>query len=425
MKSPTPARAGLRALLRPATGFVVLAALVSLAGSARISAAEPRAPATPNAQRIELYVGDTTLLDARARRIAVGNGRVLSVTEVDGRQLLLLGESAGVSAMEVWTRDGGYRRFVVTVLEYSGEALLTQVQRLLEGTHQVTARLAGDRIVLEGQRVSALDRERAGAVVKAYPARVFDFIDKVGWDAMIHMQVSILEVRRSATDALGIRWDNLLQGPVVIINSAASGARRGRIEWNATLSSTIDLLRQRGDARVVAEPTLSCRSGGEAHFVAGGELPVPVLNGQGTPDVQFREYGVILDVKPAADDAGNIYARIETEVSDIDRSVQVMGVPGILKRHSNTEVNVRAGETIVIAGLLSHSGSHDRHGLPGLGAIPLLSGLFQSHTHERQESELVVFITPRIVTARPAPPGGADPGLQQLERAEHALHSVE
>jgi pilus assembly protein CpaC len=403
-----------------------VAALASLIGSVRSSAAEPRAQATSSAQRIELYVGDTSLLDARAKRIAVGNGRVLSVTEVDGRQLLLLGESAGVSAMEVWTRDGGYRRFVVTVLEYSGEALLAQVQRLLEGTHQVSARLAGDRVVLEGQRVSALDRERAEAVVKAYPARVFDFIDKVGWDAMIHMQVSILEVRRSATDALGIRWDNLLQGPVATFSSGASGAsgaRRGHIEWNATLSSTIDLLRQRGDARVIAEPTLSCRSGGEAHFVAGGELPVPVLNGQGSPDVQYREYGVILDVKPAADDAGNVYARIETEVSDIDRSVQVMGVPGILKRHSNTEVNVRAGETIVIAGLLSQSGSHDQHGLPGLGAIPVLSGLFQSHTHQRQESELVVFITPRIVTARPAPPDSVDPGLQQLERAERARHS--
>jgi pilus assembly protein CpaC len=378
-----------------------------------------------NGQPIELYVGDTTLLDAQARRIAVGNGRVLSVTEVDGRQLLLLGESPGVSAVEVWTRDRGYLRFVVTVHEYSGEALLTQVQRLLGGTHQVTARLAGDRVVLEGQRVSELDRERAGAVVKAYPGRVFDFIDKVGWDVMIHMQVSILEVRRSATDSLGIRWDNLLAGPAASFNSSAAGGRRGHVEWSATLNSTIDLLRQRGDARIIAEPTLSCRSGGEAHFVAGGELPVPVLNGQGTPDVQFREYGVILDVKPAADDAGNIYARVETEVSDIDRSVQVMGVPGILKRHSNTELNVRAGETIVIAGLLSSSNSHDRHGLPGLAALPVVSGLFQSRTRLHQESELVVFITPRIVAARTATGAQPDPGLHQLERAGQLLKSHE
>lgn len=393
------------------------------AGGAEVSTAPAQA-----GQKLELYVGDTRLVDAAARRVAVGNGKVLSVTEIDGRQLLLLGESAGVSTVEIWTRAGGYRRLVVTVHEYSGEALLMQVQRLLAGTHQLSVRLAGDRVVIEGQRVSELDRERAVAVVKAYPGRVFDFIDRVGWDAMIHMQVTILEVRRSATDALGIRWDNLVTGPAASISAGAgaggsggSAARRGRLQWSATLSSTIDLLRQRGAARVIAEPTLSCRSGGEAHFVAGGELPVPVLNGQGTPDVQYREYGVILDVKPAADDAGNVYARVETEVSDIDRSVQVMGVPGILKRHSNTEVNVRAGETIVIAGLLNRSNSRDQHGLPGLGAVPVLSGLFQSRSRQSQESELVVFITPRIVAARPAAEVSADPGLQQLERAGRML----
>jgi len=393
----------------------------------RSSAAAAGSPVPPAraAQHIELYVGDTTLVAARARRIAVGNGRVLSVTEVDGQQLLLLGEAPGESAVEVWTREHGYLRLVVTVHEYSGEALLAQVQRLLGSTRQVTARLAGDRIVLEGQRVSELDRERAGAVVKAYPGRVFDFIDRVGWDVMVHMQVTILEVRRSATDSMGIRWDNLLAGPVASVSSTTGGGRHGHVEWSASLNSTIELLRQRGDARIIAEPTLSCRSGGEAHFVAGGELPVPVLNGQGTPDVQYREYGVILDVKPSADDAGNVYARVETEVSDIDRSVQVMGVPGILKRHSNTELNVRAGETIVIAGLLNSSSSRDRHGLPGLAALPLVSGLFQSQARMHQESELVVFITPRIVAARPASDAQPDPGLLQLERAGQLRKSRE
>jgi len=107
--------------------------------------------------------------------------------------------------------------------------------------------------------------------------------------------------------------------------------------------------------------------------------------------------------------------------------VQVMGVPGILKRHSATEVNVRAGETIVIAGLVEQLTSNDRKGLPGLGALPGLSLLFQSHARARQESELVMFITPHVVAARPAPaavPGSMaipDPGLRQLERAQQQL----
>jgi pilus assembly protein CpaC len=311
----------------------------------------------------------------------------------------------------------------VNVLEFNGEALYGQVQRLLDGTRQITARLAGDRIVLEGHRVSDGDRERVAAIAKAYPGRVFDFIDRVGWDAMIHLHVSILEVRHSAMNSLGIRWDNVLQGPALNVNSAGEPGRHAYLDWFARLGSTIDLLRQRGEARIVAEPTLSCRSGGEAHFVAGGELPIPVTNGVGTPSVQYHEYGVILDVKPIADDAGNIYVRVETEVSDIDHSVQVLGVPAFLKRHSNTEVNVRAGETIVIAGLVDRSSSTDRHGLPLLGAIPGISPLFQSHSRELKDSELVVLITPQVVAARPANANAADPGLQQLEHADRVLRA--
>ena len=394
--------------------FYVLAAVIA-------NALSPVSAAVVRTERLELFAGDTFVLDIDAQRVAVGNGRVISVSQVDGHKLLILGESPGVSAVHVWTRDGSHRRFVVNILEFNGDTLYQQVQLLLAGTRQISARLAGDRIVLEGRRVSDTDRERAAVIVKAYPGRVFDFLDRVGWDVMIHMQVTILEVRQSAMNSLGVRWNNVLRGPTANVDSAGAEGRHGYLDWTAQLASTIDLLRQRGQARLVAEPTLSCRSGGEAHFVAGGELPIPVTNGQGTPSVQFREYGVILDVKPAADDAGNVYARVETEVSDIDRSVQVLGVPAILKRHSNTEVNVRAGETIVIAGLVNRSSSTDKHGLPGLSAVPAIAPLFQSRSRQWQDSELVVFITPHIVAARPAPIDAPDPGLQQLERADRLL----
>ncbi len=381
----------------------------------------PAAIAPP--EHIEMFSGDTHVIEVDAVRVAVGNGRVLAASQVEGNRILLLAESAGVSALQVWTRDGVRRSYIVDVLEFSGEPLYGQVLRLLEGTRQIGARLVGDRIVLEGHRVSDSDRERAAAIVKAYPGRVFDFIDRVGWDAMIHLQVSMLELRHSALDGLGIRWESIMQGPTLQIDSSRSEGRYASLEWNAQLTSMIELLRQRGEARILATPTLSCRSGGEAHFVAGGELPIPVTNGIGTPSVQYREYGVILNVRPVADDAGNVYARVETEVSDVDRAVEVLGVPAILKRHSSTEVNVRAGETIVIAGLVSRASSRDRHGVPLLGAIPGLGALFRSRNDERQETELVVFITPHIVTARPASPTPTDPGLEQLERADQLLHA--
>ena len=160
-----------------------------------------------------MFTGDTHVIEVDARRVAVGNGRVLSASQIEGNRILLLAESAGVSALQIWTRDGVRHAYIVNVLEFSGEPLYEEIQHLLEGTRQIGARLVGDRIVLEGHRVSDSDRERAAAIVKAFPGRVFDFIDRVGWDAMIHLQVSILEVRHSALDGLGIRWDSRHAGP--------------------------------------------------------------------------------------------------------------------------------------------------------------------------------------------------------------------
>ncbi|MDE2220578.1 MAG: pilus assembly protein N-terminal domain-containing protein, partial [Gammaproteobacteria bacterium] len=91
-------------------------------------------PAKPATERFEMYIGDTRVLDIDARRVAVGNGRVISVKQVEGNRLVLLGEATGASAIHVWMRDGGHRRYVVNVLEFNGELLYGQVQRLLDGT---------------------------------------------------------------------------------------------------------------------------------------------------------------------------------------------------------------------------------------------------------------------------------------------------
>jgi pilus assembly protein CpaC len=113
---------------------------------------------------------------------------------------------------------------------------------------------------------------------------------------------------------------------------------------------------------------LSCRSGGSARFVAGGEIPVPDHQRlSGRTDVEYREYGVILDAEPAADASGSVFARCRDRVrSQVDESQRVAGVPGLLKRRSSTDINLESGETLVIAGLTSsRRRSTDVAGLPG------------------------------------------------------------
>ena len=372
----------------------------------------------PLPQRLDLFVGETRVLAANPRRMAVGNGRVLSVTVVDERQLLLLAESPGLTVLHLWLRDGRETRITVNVSAGNLDSTLDSVRELLGGSDGVKARLTGGRIVLEGEGLSASARERAAAVAALFPGIVIDFVDRLGADATVYIDARIVEFRRSTLRDLGVRWRSDVNGPnagVLADLIVSEGYRptppdspapvdpgeriwppRGYLGLSTTLDSRLRLLEQRGEVAVIAEPSLSCRSGGAARFVAGGEIPITAINSQGSADVEFKEYGVILDVKPVIDSAGGIVARVEVEISQIDDSQRVLGVPGFLKRRSVTDIRLLDGETLVLAGLVSRLDARDRSAVPGLGRIPFAGRAFRADLRRREGTELVIFLTPRV-----------------------------
>lgn len=396
-------------------------------------------------ERIDLAVGETRVLAVDAVRVAVGNGRVLGLARTGRAQLLLVGQAGGSTDLRVWPRDGAERRIAVTVSEVDLDAAVTAVGALLADVAEVRTRVAGGRIVLEGEPASGTARDRISAVAGLYPGLVLDLTGKQPWDRMIHFEVRIVEFRSSRLRDLGIRWNPEINGPtaglladfstndVFRIAPPQGGAAPELVEarppgraWPpkvyfglaTSIESRIRLLEQTGDAEILAEPTLSCRSGGSARFVAGGELPMPVVDGLGSTDIQFKEYGVILDVKPIADPSGAILARVDTEVSQIDESQRVLGVPGFLKRRSATDVSLREGETLVIAGLVNRTRSGSVQRVPGAGSVPVVGGLFRSRVRREERTELAIFITPRIVAARAEAPGTPprDPNAEALRR---------
>ena len=146
---------------------------------------------------------------------------------------------------------------------------------------------------------------------------------------------------------------------------------------------------------------MTCVSGGTADFLAGGEVPIPVRDQFGTPNVQFKEFGIILRFSPLVDADRFIRTDVEIEVSAVDDSISVLDIPGFLTRKTNTRMNVAEGETMVIAGLVSRDDAKNVSKLPGLGQIPVIGELFKSRQFRKQQSELVVLVTPYIVE-----PGG-------------------
>ena len=197
---------------------------------------------------------------------------------------------------------------------------------------------------------------------------------------------------------------------------------KGFINLTSLITSRINLLVQDGQAQVLAAPSLSTRSGSKARFVAGGEVPLPVNDGFGQTQVTLKEYGVILEVTPVTDDSGAIYAKVDVEVSSIDRSVTVLGIPGFLKRKSTAEFNSRDGETVVLNGMYSYESSSDTQKVPGAGDIPLLGGLFRNKAKVSSSREVAIIITPRVVHATPNPnPGPADLNKQKLYEFDKAV----
>ena len=275
------------------------------------------------------------------------------------------------------------------------------------GLKNVQANVVGATIFLEGSVESQQDLQKAELVTKAIGEKVENLL-VVGIKRMILSEVQFVEIRRDSRDRYGIKYPTDITGSITA-NAIISkdlfpgnfGEGTSRITGLGTSPFAIGFQANDGYGRLLAQPKLVCASGEKAEFLAGGEVPIPLItNNQFT--VEYKEYGIILKLKPTADRSGNIQTEIEAEASEIDTSVSVSlggnaSVPGFRTRKVKTNVTVRHGETIVLSGVFSHDEQKSVSKLPGLGHIPIIGELFKNRAFDSTKRELVIFVTPRIV----------------------------
>jgi len=285
------------------------------------------------------------------------------------------------------------------------QSLNAQFQKA--GLKNVEASVVGSAIFVEGSVESQQDLQKAELIVKAVGEKVESLLT-VGIKRMILSEVQFVEVRRNARDRYGIKYPTDVTGTAtataaitkeLFSGKPAEASARGSLNGNGEFS--VSFQGNDGYGRLLAQPRLVCASGEQAEFLAGGEVPIPLISSNHF-NVEYKQYGVILKLRPTADRRGNIQTDLEAEVSEVDTSVAVsvggsISVPGFRTRKVKTSVTVRHGETIVLSGVFSHDEQKFVSKLPGLGNLPIIGELFKNRAFDSSKRELVIFVTPRIV----------------------------
>jgi pilus assembly protein CpaC len=203
---------------------------------------------------------------------------------------------------------------------------------------------------------------------------------------MIEVNIIAAEVKRGEISKFGVNWPETAQVQVV--------PKLGLNPEN--IFANVDLFEQQGWGKVLASPTLLAQSGEEATFHSGGEIPIKSSN-QYNSNVSWKKYGIILKIKPKADFTGKMSIDIECEISMIDTSSMVDGVPGLLMNRLSSHFNLSESKTIALSGLIKQEWGESQQGLPGFKNIPIFSQLFSSKHYRNNQSELMFFVTPKII----------------------------
>ena len=308
-------------------------------------------------------------------RIAVGNGGVLKAQVIESGQVVLIGQSAGTTTLRVWTRAGNQQAYEVTVRNNEAVRAARDIQDILAAEAGLKVSQYDGHVLIEGDYKDPATSRKLEAIAKMYPQIVVSMVPDhkiqmpVPLEKMVYLDVRLVEVRRNALDQLGIQWASPVTGPSFKLsgNVVPHAARSWTTAFGIAtdLTSMLNILENNGDSWTLAEPRVSCKSGGDAKFVVGGEIPIPVVSGLGQTSVIYKQYGVILEFHPVADDQGNVSSKIVAEVSQPDQQFTNQGFIAFRQNRTETQVSLKENETLVISGLLQNAGSKAVTGIPG------------------------------------------------------------
>jgi len=452
--------------LRSTTGITIAycSALVLALCTGQVVYAQAAPTSSPSAgtrfedstNELSVEVGKAVLVDCAQpiERVAVGAGDIAEATAVSPTEIMITGKGPGATSLILWDIHGGRQFFSVTVRPNAGlsgdnlDAIRRELKTELPG-QTIRVSYTNNSVFLRGT-VKDLTSSARAVQIASTAGKVVNLMDVnvPTADPQILLKVRFAAVDRNLARQLGINLldlglGNALGGvsagqftPPLIGTSGGSSSGGSGLTGSAgsasfsqegsifayfpglNVGADIHALVTKGVVELLAEPNLMASDGKEASFLAGGQFPYPVVSGTsgGTAavSIEYKEYGVRLNFIPTITPRGTIRLQVAPEVSALDyaNEVEISGfeVPGLSTRRVNTEVELKDGQTFIIGGLLDKSLTDTFQKIPFLGDIPILGQLFQSQSKTKNDTELIVLVTPEIVS--PLPAGSPTPDLK-------------
>lgn len=379
--------------------------------------------------------------------IHVSNGKILKLREQGGRIL-----ATGISAGEL-TLTNQSQKYKTYVLDQKDIDSYNAISKLTENMRGLKIEIMDDRVYVTGEllrlsdweKISNLSQEKnlrwilkakitkefeteimsrsneeiqdaslpiptlsaspeLQAVIssqqKNYIERYHELLEPFGYkmiqdknalqlEPMVDLSVKMVELKKNYFRKLGVDFPQKYTAQVLPQNNFKVAGDPFQLALNA--------LEQDGHAKIIASPHLSCRSGKEAHFLAGGEFPIKIMNFQ-TNEIQWKKHGILLTFKPIADRSGKMSLSLSAEISMIDQAQAVDGIPGLLINRVESHLDLKQSQTIAISGLIKEHTGKSNQGLAFLKNLPVLGLLFSSEDFREDRTELVVFVTPKVLS---------------------------
>jgi len=384
---------------------LALASIWSAPASAQSSAAPLGGRMT-----VEMNEGRLVRLATPATSVFIANPEIADVNVKSSRLIYIFGKVPGQTTLFAVDRNENVVANVQIVVEHNIGRLQESIDRLVPAGDVVASSVAGG-IILSGSVATGIDSENIRRLTERFIAKGEEVVNQLQVTApnQINLRVRIAEVSRQIINRFGFNWNALYSKTNFII---------GLTTFNPTLESStiltpsfndgtfnidaiIDTLADDGLITLLAEPNLTALSGETASFLAGGEFPIPVAQDGDTITIAFKEFGVSLAFTPTLVGESRISLKVKPEVSQLTTTGAVtignVQVPGLTTRRVETTVELASGQSFAIAGLLQDNSQELIKKTPGLGDLPILGALFKSERFERNETELVIIVTPYLV----------------------------